>query len=116
MGSIIAVGYAVGIPPEKMLEISAQLGTKSTTLSVLDFTLAGPGLLSGNRVIAIFSPFLGPIESFEELLFPCQVVATDIETGAAHVLGAGDLAQAIRASMSVPAVFAPAEIDGHLSR
>ena len=108
MGSIIAVGYAAGISPEKMLGISARLGTKPTTLSVLDFTLARSGLLAGDRAIAIFSPFLGPIERFEELCFPCRVVATDIETGERVTIGDGSLIEACRASCSVPVIWVPA--------
>jgi NTE family protein len=108
MGSIIAVGYAAGISPSQMLDISARLGTKPTTLSVLDFTRARSGLLAGNRVIAIFSPFLGPIERFEELRFPCRVVATDIETGERVIIGDGSVIEACRASCSVPVVWVPA--------
>jgi NTE family protein len=54
------------------------------------------------------------IENFDELSIPFRAIATDITTGDAVVLGAGSLAAAIRASMSVPAVIAPIEIDGQL--
>ena len=107
MGSIIAVGYACGISPKEMLEISARIGTKPTTLSALDFTLLGPGLLSGNRIIAIFSPFLGPVSRFDQLRLPCQVVAADIETGERVPLGDGSLIEACRASCSVPLLWVP---------
>ena len=41
-------------------------------------------------------------------------MATDIETGESVVLDHGSLAQAMRASMSVPGALAPVEIDGKL--
>ena len=41
-------------------------------------------------------------------------MATDIETGESVVLDHGSLAQAMRASMSVPGAIAPVEIDGRL--
>jgi NTE family protein len=107
MGSIIAAGYAGGISPKEMLDISARIGTKPTTLSALDFTLAGPGLLAGNRVIAIFAPFLGSVNRFDQLRFPCQVVATDIETGEAVPIGDGSIIEACRASCSVPLLWVP---------
>ena len=107
MGSIIAVGYACGISPKEMLEISARIGTKSTTLSALDFTLVGPGFLAGHRIVAIFSPFLGPVKRFDQLRFPCQVVATDIETGEHVSIGDGSLIEACRASCSVPLLWVP---------
>ena len=109
MGSIIAVGHAVGISPGEMLDISDRLGTKATTLSALDFTLARSGLLSGNRAIAIFSPNLGSTQRFEELRFPCRVVATDIETGERVIIADGSLIDACRASCSVPVIWVPAQ-------
>jgi NTE family protein len=107
MGSIIALGYAGGISPEEMLDIAARIGNKPTTLSALDFTLTKPGLLAGNRLIAIFAPLLGPVRGFEQLCFPCQVVATDIETGERVSIGDGPLDRAFRASCSAPVLWTP---------
>jgi NTE family protein len=46
---------------------------------------------------------------FDELPTPFRAVATDMESGAAAVLERGDLAAALRASMSVPGAFSPLE-------
>jgi NTE family protein len=54
------------------------------------------------------------IRDFDRLRIPFRAIATDATTGEKVVLGKGDLAQAIRASMSVPGAFAPVEIDGRL--
>jgi len=54
------------------------------------------------------------VDDFDDLAIPFRAVATDIVTGEAVVLGEGDLATAIRASMSIPALFPPVEIDGRL--
>lgn len=51
------------------------------------------------------------IADFDKLPIPFRAVASDIERGEAYVIGHGDLAQAIRASMSVPAVLAPVRFD-----
>ncbi len=45
---------------------------------------------------------------------PFRAIAPDIETGDAVVLGKGELVKAIRASMSIPALFAPVEIDNKM--
>ncbi len=45
---------------------------------------------------------------------PFRAVATDLETGNAVVMDKGDLAIAMRASMSAPGVFAPVELNGRL--
>jgi NTE family protein len=53
-------------------------------------------------------------KNFDQLPTPFRAVATDMETGQALVLQDGDLATALRSSMSVPGVFAPVEVDGRL--
>ena len=51
---------------------------------------------------------------FNQLPIPYRAIACDLETGEEVVLGGGSLARAIRASMAVPAVFDPVEINGRL--
>ncbi|MGX8249782.1 patatin-like phospholipase family protein, partial [Escherichia coli] len=41
-------------------------------------------------------------------------VATDVVTGEQVIMGSGHLPRVMRASMSIPAVFAPVEVDGRL--
>ena len=54
------------------------------------------------------------VSEFDELPIPFRAVASDIGTGKPVVLGSGDLAMAMRASMAVPGAFAATEIDGQL--
>ncbi|MBA3068275.1 MAG: BamA/TamA family outer membrane protein [Hyphomonas sp.] len=54
------------------------------------------------------------LESFDELAIPFRAVATDIGTGEAVVLGAGELPMAMRASISLPGVFPAVRLDGKL--
>ncbi|HEY9199267.1 MAG TPA: patatin-like phospholipase family protein, partial [Gammaproteobacteria bacterium] len=49
---------------------------------------------------------------FDELPIPYRAVASDIGTGEMVVLGEGDIAVAMRASMAVPGAFAATVIDG----
>jgi NTE family protein len=58
-------------------------------------------------------PVVG-IDDFDALPIPYRAVATDLETGKEVILGSGSLAQAIRASLAVPAVFDPVDVDGRL--
>ncbi len=51
---------------------------------------------------------------FDQLPTPFCAVATDLETGNTVLLEKGDLAIAMRASMSAPGVFAPVELNGRL--
>jgi NTE family protein len=49
---------------------------------------------------------------FDQLPIPFRAIATDMMTGDMVVLRDGDLALAMRASMAVPGVFSPVQIDG----
>jgi NTE family protein len=51
------------------------------------------------------------LEDFDDLPTPLRVVATDLRKDEQVVLGSGDLARAMRATMAIPAVFTPV-IDG----
>jgi NTE family protein len=54
------------------------------------------------------------VRDFDELPIPFRAIATDMQTGEMVVLDSGDLPQALRASMSVPGVFAPVTLDGRV--
>ncbi|WP_245638568.1 patatin-like phospholipase family protein [Hydrogenophaga palleronii] len=54
------------------------------------------------------------LANFDGLPTPFRAVATDMETGKAVVMDHGDLAAALRASMSVPGVFSPLAVDGRI--
>ncbi len=106
-GSIIGVGFAAGISVDEMIAIACRLGQKRNFLMAMDFTLLGPGFLAGNRVLEIFNPYLRGKETFEDLVYPYQAIATDIESGERVAISEGRLDLAFRASSSVPMVFAP---------
>jgi NTE family protein len=75
------------------------------------------GVVQGQVIDTIMTRELLPvatIKNFDNLMIPFRAVAGDIVTGHAVVLGSGDLAKSIRASMSVPAAISPVEIDGRL--
>ncbi|HEX3603009.1 MAG TPA: patatin-like phospholipase family protein [Steroidobacteraceae bacterium] len=58
-------------------------------------------------------PF-GSNSDFDELPTPFRAVATDLVSGKAVLLDKGDLAIAMRASISAPGLFAPVETEGRL--
>jgi len=54
------------------------------------------------------------IDNFDKLPIPFRAVATNMVSGREVVFSSGRLYQAMRASMSVPGMFAPMEIDGRI--
>jgi NTE family protein len=75
------------------------------------------GVVQGQVIDTIMARVTLPVahvRDFDELAIPFRAVAGDLETGQAVILGEGNLSRAIRASMAVPAVLTPVEIDGRL--
>jgi len=75
------------------------------------------GFIQGQKLQQTLRRFTLPYSdnaNFDLLPTPFRAVATDLETGNAAVMDKGDLALAMRASMSAPGVFAPVEIGGRL--
>jgi NTE family protein len=54
---------------------------------------------------------MGVSDDFDKLAIPYRAIATDMQSGTMKVFERGDLAQAMRASMAVPGVFAPVIVD-----
>lgn len=75
------------------------------------------GVIPGHRldlVLRELTLHASAVTDFDDLPIPFRAIASDMVAGEPYVMGEGDLAQAIRASMSVPAAFAPVIIDGRL--
>jgi NTE family protein len=73
------------------------------------------GMAAGNHVefvIRKLTLHAATIEDFDRLRLPFRAIASDLATGEMVVLEKGDLALAMRASMSIPGAFKPVEIDG----
>ncbi|KPP99286.1 MAG: phospholipase [Marinobacter sp. HL-58] len=77
----------------------------------------GGGIIAGQNLGFILNELTRSaslVEDFDELAIPFRAVATDLETGEEVVIGKGNLSEAIRASMSIPGVYAPVTLDGRL--
>jgi NTE family protein len=109
-------------PPRKEIAVRRKIDDYKTLFApefgVKDGGLALPkGLIAGVSIESFFRVLSTPafaITDFDKLPIPFRAMATDIETGEAIVLDSGSLAQAMRASMSVPGAIAPVERDGRL--
>ncbi|MBV4508042.1 patatin-like phospholipase family protein [Pseudomonas sp. BW13M1] len=75
------------------------------------------GVIQGQNLSLLLESKLAhtaDIRDFDKLPIPFRAVATDITSGEKVIFRRGHLPQVIRASMSIPAVFAPVELDGRL--
>lgn len=82
------------------------------------FTLRSPGVRETELNAMLSALYLqGNLlarGTFDSLPIPFRAVATDLATREAVVLRAGDLGQAVRASIAVPLVFPPERLDGRV--
>lgn len=75
------------------------------------------GLNSGHRIGLLLDRMALPyynLESFDNLPIPFRCVAVDMVSGKETVFSSGSLRDALRATMSLPAVFSPLEINGRI--
>ena len=88
----------------------------------LEFGLKGgvnfpAGFNSGHQVGLILDRVALPysdLKSFNDLPTPFRCVATDLVSGEAKVFDGGSLSEALRSTMSLPALFSPVRRDGHI--
>jgi NTE family protein len=88
----------------------------------LEFGLKGginfpSGFNSGQQVGLILDRVALPysdLKSFNDLPTPFRCVATDLVSGQPKVFDSGSLSEALRATMSLPAIFSPVRRDGHI--
>ncbi len=138
MGGLVGGAYAGGMAPDEirqlmrdtdwdaMFESDSPFEDKTFRRkqdrrlypSALEFGLKhgfsmAAGLNSGQQVSFLLDRVTLPywdLESFDQLPTPFRCVAVDLRTSTVIVLGDGLLSQALRATMSIPAVFGPVEI------
>ena len=142
MGSIIGAMYATGMSPAEIKDFAKTIdwdlaflpGPTYGDLSYrrkqdgrefqikaslgLKHGLSGPnGFNAGQGVGLLLDRIAYPesdVANFDRLPIPFRCVATDMLSGEGVVLSNGSLSQAVRASMAIPGVFTPVEINGQV--
>lgn len=143
MGSLVGGGYAAGLTPTVLEDRVTQVNwdqlfnddppredwparrKQAYQTPTFDFTVGvrdgrpklPKGAIAGQQVQLFFNDLVKGAETardFDELPIPYRAVATNLENGQMAVFSRGPLPVAMRASMSVPGLFAPMEWDDHL--
>lgn len=109
IGSLIGGIYAAG----KLDEVKDWLFDLDAwkVFSLMDISLSFNHLVKGDRIIDALKGIV-PDVNVEDLEIPYKAIATDFYTGEEVVFEKGNLFKAIRASISIPSLFRPAEADG----
>lgn len=139
MGSIIGGFYALGYDANELNRIALRTpwqdlfheeapvsersyrekDRRSKYLGEVDFDWKGlkvsGGLLSGRRIVSYFDQMAleaSAVSDFDQFPRRFRAVAADVMTGETVVLSHGRLADALRASMSIPGLFSPYQVEG----
>jgi len=75
------------------------------------------GLIQGQKLDVLISSIFSPayfIDDFNDLPIPYKCVAVDLEDGSVKVFDSGYLGDAVRASMAIPSVFPPKELNDRI--
>ena len=108
IGSYVGAIYASGGLKSLKAFVLSMDGKK--VFSYFDVVLPRSGLLNGTKKVRELFCMHTDVKLFSELTIPVMMVATDLEKGDKVVLTSGDLLQALRATMSIPGLFAPARM------
>lgn len=143
IGGLIGALYAMGKTPAEIEQLIGTLDwdklfASSTSFENLSFrrkedrrNIPGPiplrGKLtdlklptafnSGHEIGLLFDRVTLPyasVSDFDQLPIPFRTVGTNMVNGASEELKSGSLSRSLRATMSIPGVFAPIEIDGKI--
>lgn len=109
MGALVACFYGVGIEIDRLYKLSRAFKRKF----YLDFTVPKMGFIAGKRLKEFIKVFTHG-KNIDELMIPISVVATDLLTGEKVVFKEGPIADAVRASISIPGIFVPEKYNGRL--
>lgn len=106
MGAVVGAFAAAGRERELAAYVLALDWPRIARYGDVVWPLRHGGLLKGNVFRDELARRIGR-ETFGQLDLPFAAVATDVETGERVVMDEGDLPLAIRASASIPGLFAP---------
>lgn len=106
MGALVAAFYGVGHDMEQLIKFATAFKRKY----FLDFTIPKMGFIAGKRVKDFLVLFTHN-KNLEDLKIPVHVVATDLINGEKVVIKTGSVADAVRASISIPGIFVPEKIN-----
>jgi len=112
IGSMIGGFYAAGLSIKEIEGIALSTDWRRVFSTLFEPSFK-KGLIGGEKVKSFIEGYING-KDFESCKVPFAAVATDLKTGEVIILDKGKMAPAIRASISIPLVFKPVEINGRV--
>ena len=112
MGGLLGAIWASGRSAPELIEEVGRKAKWKQVVRLLDLDLSLSGLMGGRRLEGYLDDLLVDAKTFRDLRVPLALTAIDMRTGTLVTLREGRLLDAMRATMSVPGVFSPVELNG----
>lgn len=108
IGALVGSLYCVGHSPEQIKKIFSLFPQRVWT----DYTVPKMGFVAGDKIKEIIRLFTKQ-KNIEQTSIPLSIVATNLSKGERRVFQSGSIAEAVRASISIPGIFVPEKIEGN---
>lgn len=108
-GGVVAVLHGLGLSPAAIRNYIAE----THLLEVWELDPARRGLFGSSKIHARLRAVVGD-KTFADLALPVTLGAADLAAGRVVWLASGPLEPALLATMALPGLFSPAEVDGRL--
>jgi NTE family protein len=112
IGAVVAVASAAGARAEELERTAQSLSSLLRLWRTVDVAATGDALLGGRQLMHYLRAFYVGVGTFDDLILPARVVATDLANGERFVMGEGSIERAVRASIGMPPFLAPVIDDG----
>lgn len=106
IGAMIGALYCCGINMDMLIKICKNMRTDIW----IDPAVSKKGILAGKKVEE-FIRLLTKNKKIEDLEIPLRIVSTDLIKAKRYVFSSGYIWEAVRASISIPGIFCPIEMD-----
>ena len=114
IGALIGAFWASGIPAAELEQIAMMFRKRWQTFRLFaeDIIFVPTfGFITGRRVVRLLQQHLGD-KTFRDLKIPMKITAVDYALRRLVVFDEGSVVDAIRASISIPAIFVPHPVNG----
>lgn len=112
IGAMVGGFYAAGLSVDKIEKIALSTDWRKVFSTLFEPSFK-KGLIGGEKVKLFIENHIDG-KNFKDCKIPFVTVATDLKTGEVVLLNKGEMAQAIRASVSIPLIFKPVEMGGRI--
>ncbi|MCZ7651830.1 MAG: patatin-like phospholipase family protein [Thermoanaerobaculia bacterium] len=113
MGGLLGALWAAGVPLERVEDELRRIAEPLELLRLVDLGLSASGLsVRGVKLYDLLTDLLGGDVRFEDLPLPLALTAADLASGRPVLLRHGPLAEAVRATVSLPGLFQPFAHEG----